>query len=139
MYTDKIIEKLKSKGVKVTPQRLEIIEFLEHNLNHPTSEMIYEAVKEKYPTVSLATVYNTIDMLESIGEIVKVQIANDNKVRVDYRKEFHHHFECRICGCITDIELCCDRVEFLRRDGYQVEEMHGYFKGVCKVCAKSSV
>lgn len=138
MNKAQIIEKLKNKGIKVTPQRLEIVAYLEENDSHPTIETIFAAVRQKYPMVSLATVYNTLDMLVSIGEVVKLQIPPDNKVHIDYRTTFHHHFFCHNCRQVLDVDLCCDRVESLRLEGYQVDEMHGYFKGVCKDCKKSS-
>ncbi|MBI5598388.1 MAG: transcriptional repressor, partial [Deltaproteobacteria bacterium] len=53
------IERYREKGLKLTPQRLAILEYLEGNTSHPTAEDIYRAIKRKHPTVSFATVYNT--------------------------------------------------------------------------------
>lgn len=132
-YNNIIIE-LRKKGVKVTPQRLAIIEFLESNKIHPSIEQIYEAVSQKFPSISLATVYNTMDMLEEINEVIKLKIQDDNKANYEYFKHPHHHFYCKECGKIYDIE---DESEFFtvkEIDGHKVHELHSYFKGICKNC-----
>ncbi len=100
---ESIIAKLREKGVKVTPQRIAIIDYLEEFKNHPTAEDIYLAIIKNYPTISFATVYNTLDKLEEIDEIVKLKITDDNKVNYEYDYHPHHHFFCKKCKNIFSL------------------------------------
>ena len=131
-----IIEKLRDKGVKVTPQRVAIIDYLDNNRTHPTVDDIYNNIVKLYPTISRATVYNTLDKLEEINEIIKLKIADENKVNYDYDLTPHHHFYCKKCKKIYDIAISCHHANKLEQDGHMVEEVHGYFKGICKECTK---
>jgi Fur family peroxide stress response transcriptional regulator len=96
-----IITKLKEAGLKLTPQRLALIEILKRNKNHPSADMLYEELKGKYPMVSFSTVYNILNMLKKIGEIEQLAIS-ENKICYDPDTEPHHHFRCEKCGQIQD-------------------------------------
>ena len=61
------MEKYRRIGLKLTPQRLAILQYLEGNTDHPSAEMIYSVVKKKYPMMSFATVYKTIEALKKSG------------------------------------------------------------------------
>ncbi|OGI11192.1 MAG: hypothetical protein A2Y40_04930 [Candidatus Margulisbacteria bacterium GWF2_35_9] len=130
-----IIQLLKKNGVKTTPQRLAIITFLENNLIHPSAEQIYETLKKDFPTMSLATIYNTLDKLNEIKKVIKINFSGDNKVHYDYNTHFHYHFLCNICNNIYDITPK-EKPEMLGaiNDGHHIEETHTYFKGICKSC-----
>jgi Fur family transcriptional regulator, peroxide stress response regulator len=132
----KIISNLKNKGVKVTPQRIAIIDFLEKNKIHPTAEEIYENVSKAFPSISLATIYNTLEKLEEIGELKKIKISDENKVNYEAIMEPHHHFYCRSCKKIFDIDVKCSFSALKEVEGNKIEEIHGYFKGICKNCLK---
>jgi Fur family peroxide stress response transcriptional regulator len=133
---ESIILKLRQKGVKVTPQRIAIINYLEDFKNHPTAEDIYHAIIKNYPAISLATVYNTLEKLEEIDEITKLKISDDNKVNYEYDQSPHHHFYCKACKKIFDIHVECEISKKQNFDGHKIEEVHGYFKGLCKNCLK---
>ena len=137
--TDIIISKLKDKGVIITPQRIAIIEFLELNNLHPSAEDIYNNIKKKYPTLSVATVYNTLDKLVEIGEVVKLTISNDNKSNYEYNLTPHHHFYCKKCRKIYDISLECKYTTANNIDGHEIQEIHGYFKGICINCLNKNI
>ncbi|MFC1517908.1 Fur family transcriptional regulator [Candidatus Margulisiibacteriota bacterium] len=130
-----VIEKLKAKGVKVTPQRVAIIEYLEKNYDHPSAEDIYKVIKKNHPGVSFATIYNTLDKLAELNEILKLKIAED-RVHYEYHTGPHHHFYCRKCQKIYDIKVSCPHLDTLKVGPHRLEEVHGYFKGVCKDCLK---
>ena len=66
MKNQQLITKLREKGFKVTPQRIAICEFILSSKNHPTADQVYQVVKKKYPTLSLATVYQTDRSNENI-------------------------------------------------------------------------
>lgn len=131
-----IISKLRKKRVKVTPQRIAIIDYLEEFKNHPTAEDIYLAILKNYPALSLATVYNTLDKLEEIDEVFKLKITEDNKVNYEYDHHPHHHFYCKKCKNIFDINIECEISKKENIDGHMIEETFGHFKGICKNCMK---
>jgi len=130
----KIIKQLKIKGVKVTPQRIAIINYLENTKSHPTAEVIFENVSQLYPTISLATIYNTLEKLEEINEIKKIKISDESKVNYDSVMENHHHFYCKKCKKIFDLNVDCTFSKIKNFDGNIIDEVHGYFKGTCKDC-----
>ena len=130
---------LKEKGIKPTYQRLKILEYMGNNLNnHPTVEMVYEELLKAIPTLSLTTVYNTLNnFLEK--ELVFGVTITGTEVRYDFNTDYHHHFLCKICGQIIDIDIKCAYAEGEKRtvSGHRIDEVHGYFKGICKECSKN--
>ena len=132
MY-NKYISLLKKNSLKVTPQRLEIMNFLDHNKSHPTVDEIYSKLKSKYPSLSKTTVYNSLEALKQ-NNIIQAVTISGTESRYDMREDIHHHFLCRRCGKILDIDLQCPNIEKIKNQGYKIEEMHGYFKGICKNC-----
>src|SRR3972149_8187127 len=84
----KLIAKYKERGLKLTPQRLAIFKFLEGNTSHPTAEDIYKHIKAIHPTVSFATVYNTLQALKGKSEILEITI-DPQKKHYDPRSEEH--------------------------------------------------
>jgi Fur family peroxide stress response transcriptional regulator len=97
------IDKCKEVKLSVTPQRIIIYKELLGNKSHPSPEDIYNAIKEDNPTISFATVYNTLETFERYGFIKKVTPLH-NKVRYDPVVEPHHHLVCVKCGKIIDVE-----------------------------------
>jgi Fur family peroxide stress response transcriptional regulator len=127
---------LKSLGLKATPQRLAILEFLDGNTSHPTAEAVYQALKPCYPSLSLATVYNTLEALQKAGKVVELTI-NPSRRHFDPDTGFHHHFFCRSCQGITDLE---GDPAFLPRAeipaGFKLEEVIIHYYGLCPGCQK---
>jgi Fe2+ or Zn2+ uptake regulation protein len=133
--TEEYTGTLREKGIKVTPQRLEVLRFLDKNMTHPTADDIYRALKTSNPSLSKTTVYNVMDVFREHG-LVKVLTISGNEARYDLRTTRHQHFLCKSCGRIVDVDikgLCMDCVP---EKGHKVEEVHGYFKGTCKDCLK---
>ncbi|HHX31694.1 MAG TPA: transcriptional repressor [Bacteroidales bacterium] len=90
MQTDKILDKLKSEGLKITPQRVIILKALHSLKNHPTVQQIIDTVHKKNPNISVGTIYKTLDTLVEKGVIAK--FANtDDVTRYDSIIEDHHH------------------------------------------------
>lgn len=90
MQTDKILDKLKSEGLKITPQRVIILKALHSLNNHPTVQQIIDTVHKKNPNISVGTIYKTLDTLVEKGVIAK--FANtDDVTRYDIIIEDHHH------------------------------------------------
>ncbi len=99
-----IIKALRGKGYKATLQRIAIARFALRNHDHPTAQRIYSEVKKVYPTVSLATVYKTIQILEEVGLIQELKLPKKDQTRIDSDMKPHINLICLGCGNIRDFE-----------------------------------
>jgi len=129
----KYVRLLKENQIKITPQRLEILQYLDKNRTHPTVEEIYSDLKEKNPSLSKTTVYNSVETLKEHGIIQSLTISG-SELRYDFKHDMHHHFLCKKCGEIIDIDIECPNLGKMLECGHRVDEVHGYFKGICKKC-----
>ena len=128
------MNKYRNIGLKLTPQRLAILGYLEGNKEHPSAEEIFRAVSDKYPTMSFATVYNTLAALSKKGNILELTIDPDKR-RYDPNTENHNHLICISCKKIVDI--CLDyKVVVPESLGYDFEITgnHIEFYGICPAC-----
>ena len=98
-----IIKALRGKGYKATPQRIAIGRFALRSRDHPTAQRIYGEVKRIYPTVSLATVYKTIQILKEVGLVHEMNLSQ-GQTRFDPDTHPHIHLICLGCGSIIDWE-----------------------------------
>ena len=130
---EKYVKILKENNLKVTPQRLIVLKFLGEHYTHPTTDQIYKELKTNNPSLSKTTVYNALDTLEKHGIIQSLTICG-NESRYDFNHGMHHHFLCKKCGSIFDIDVECPNLGKMLECGHNVEEVHGYFKGICKDC-----
>jgi Fur family peroxide stress response transcriptional regulator len=121
---------LTSRGVKPTPQRVVITEYIMNTDCHPTADQILDAVAEKLPvSLSRATVYNTLKALVDAGVIIEV-LTEPGRVRYDANTEEHHHFVDVKTGRIMDIPA--ELVPELSRklgDKFKVHNYHVTFYG----------
>jgi Fur family peroxide stress response transcriptional regulator len=95
-------EKLTEAGLKVTIQRMAILEYLENTKTHPSAEMVYNEIKKKYPNVTISTIYNTLEIFVQKGIVEKI-FTLQGKARYDAQLEKHHHFYDKENGEIIDI------------------------------------
>ena len=133
---EKYVRQLKEKNLKITPQRLEILKYLDEHRTHPTVDEIYQNLKKNNPSLSKTTVYNSVETLDQYHIIKSITITG-NEVRYDYNREMHHHFLCKTCGEIIDIEVACPMQDNMLDCKHQIDETHGYFKGICKNCLET--
>ena len=124
------------RGFKRTPQRLSILEHLDGNTSHPSAEEIYRVVGKKNPTMSFATVYNTLNSLVQAGAVRELTIDPDRK-RYDPDTSIHHHLICLDCRKIVDIPGTIP-VEVPRSavKDFDITGNHIEFYGVCGPCGK---
>jgi Fur family transcriptional regulator, peroxide stress response regulator len=133
-----LMGKYKELGLKLTPQRLSILSCLEGNRDHPTAEEIYRRVSKKFPTMSLATVYNTLETLRQQGRLAAITI-DPEKRHFDPNLEKHHHLICSECKRITDIHVDFDlNVPKEAMQGFQITGSHVEFHGICPECRKKA-
>jgi len=127
---------LKETGIKVTPQRSEVLEILTNTKAHPGVESIYQQVKEKFPSVSLATVYKTVELFARTGIIQELCVTRDVS-RYDARVEPHPHVTCIKCGKVEDVDgLSQDNnIEYAEgATGYRILKEETMYFGYCKDC-----
>ena len=129
------LDKLHETGLKLTPQRMAILEVLNGNASHPSAQAIYQEVRSRYPMISFATVYKTLKVLEEIGEIQALTI-NEDKLNFDPDTSPHHHFLCRRCGRILDVTPTGFPIPQIV-DGHEVDRCQVYYYGVCADCSDS--
>lgn len=121
-------------GLKQTPQRLAIINFLKGNNNHPSVEDIYKAILTQFPTISLATVYNNLEMLKNLGMLREITIDPEKK-HFDPNITLHHHLICNECKRIVDIDLDFDlELPHYCKHDFEVTGNHIEFYGICPDC-----
>jgi len=99
--TQSIIGFFREKGLKVTSQRLAICKFILSRKDHPTAEKIYQELRNKYPTISLGTIYKTLHLLKELGLIQELGFK-EGSVRYDPDMELHINMVCSKCGKISD-------------------------------------
>lgn len=129
------MDKYKHMSLKLTPQRLAILEFLDGNKDHPSASDIYSAVSERFPTMSFATVYNTLKALKRKENIQELTIDSDKK-RFDSNTERHHHLICTNCRRIIDINTDFEiKLSDTQKHGFEITGNHIDFYGVCPECA----
>ena len=135
---EKIIAKYRDRGIRLTPQRIAILKFLEGNTDHPTAEDIYKGIKRSYPTLSFATVYNTLQTLTERGELLEITIDPTRK-HYDPNTTPHHHIVCMECNEMMDVFV--DYSGVLKLPPHLLKEFklvgnHVDFHGVCRKCQK---
>ncbi len=138
MFHDSV-KKLREIGLKVTPQRQAILKILDGNKSHPSADSIYSEVLKEYPSLSFATVYNTLSKLAQSGKVQELDI-DPAKKRFDPCIAPHSHFYCKVCGNVFDVAFD-DTFRVPMRDmkiieEHQVDAVQLNFKGQCENCIK---
>jgi len=127
---------LKSRSLKVTPQRLAIFQVLSNTTSHPSAETIYNSLQENYPTMSLATVYKTLDSFKRNHLIQEINVGEDS-FRYDATTDSHPHIICTKCHGVFDMEsdyLKDVRKHISKETDFKLTGEQLYFYGVCPTC-----
>lgn len=133
-----IQNKLKDLGLRITPQRMAIVEYLEGNKEHPSVEDIFRAVSKKYPGISIATVYNTLYLLKEKG-LIEILEIDPERIRCEPNTDLHHHFICSECKKIFDIFMDI-RIEIPEEGlkGFKILGKAVKLFGLCERCQRHS-
>lgn len=132
------VEMLKGSGVRITPQRHAVLEYLINSMTHPTADEIYKALEGKFPNMSVATVYNNLRVFREIG-LVKELTYGDSSSRFDCNTTDHYHIICEHCGKIVDFHYpSLEEVESLAEQvtGFEVSHHRMEIYGTCSDCKK---
>ncbi len=131
-----VIDALRRNGFKATPQRVAICIFALGSREHPSAQRIYREVKKLHPTVSLATVYKTLQVLRQL-ELVQKLIFSEGESRFDSYMEPHLNVVCLQCGEVIDIKDHSTREIIARaaaKTRYTVTEQRFDIYGICAKC-----
>ncbi len=125
--------------MRKTRQREAIWNYLKGTKSHPTAEDIYEAVKDKVPQISLATVYRNLGEMAKKGLVRELRFPGEAKARYDADTSLHYHFKCLSCGRVFDVRL--GYIEALDGLLKQTSEFEVYghevsFYGLCPECKR---
>ncbi|MGL5719118.1 MAG: Fur family transcriptional regulator [Paraclostridium sp.] len=139
---DLLKERLKETGFKITPQRRAIVEILlKHKDKHLSSEEIYDLVRVGCPEIGLATVYRTMQLLDDVGAISKLNL-DDGCIRYELDlnnsgEHNHHHLICKNCGSIIEVKddlLESIEEEIQRLYKFNIVDHDVKFYGLCEDC-----
>ena len=132
-----IIQALRRKGYKATPQRITICRFALQSQDHPSAQSIHIKVKEVYPTISLATVYKTLQILKELGLIQELNFPL-GETRFDSCMKPHINLVCLRCGNIKDIDDLTSRETIARVTAtakFTATGQHIEVYGICEKCS----
>ena len=127
---------LRQRGMRVTPQRVVVHRALRELDRHVTADELLDAVTDRLPNVSLPTIYATLELLEELDMVRRVQRAGTTLF--DPRTEPHHHLVCTTCGAVEDFESQLDTTALERaaaRQGFQSTRVETLVHGRCRECA----
>lgn len=142
---NKLKNSLKDKGYKLTPQRRAILDIIiKTEGEHLTAEEIYDDVKKECPEIGLATVYRTVQLLEELEILSKLDFGDgSSRYELIHEQENHqhHHLICTNCGRVTEVQG--DLLEVLE---HNIEEKYNFkvknhslkFYGLCSECLKTN-
>lgn len=132
-----LIERLKESDYRITPQRYAVLKVLVNSSDHPSAESIHAELIDHYPTMSLATVYKTINLLKQEGEILELEFS-DLGNRYDGKKPYPHpHVICTECGKIIDpSQLNLNEItsKMMEETGFKILSHRLDFYGICPDC-----
>lgn len=137
-----MLAELKRGGLKLTPQRMAIVRELAGDCTHPTAQELFERLQPAFPTMSFATVYNTLDTLARLGLVGSLRLGA--AVRFDPNTALHHHAVCDACGAVIDLpagppsptaKKSIEAIEAASGFSIRVEERT--YRGLCSGCCST--
>jgi len=135
-----LIEHLRQGGLRLTPQRLAICQLLVNNTEHPSAQSIHEQLRQDYPSLSLTTVYNTLEALVRLGAIHNLGNDVGGTVRYDAETTPHANLICTSCNRIIDFHS--PHVQALTNDvtgrsPYRITGARVLYYGLCEQCQQN--
>lgn len=136
-------KELKEHCHRQTLQRQVIYDYLKSSKEHPTAEMVHNDIRKEFPSISLNTIYNTLELLEELGLAMRV-FPEVQSARFDGNPTPHTHLLCTSCNRVYDLEedilLRLNNVEdeVLSKSGFRVEQGSLVFSGTCRQCLLES-
>ena len=126
---------LREAGLKATPQRVAIVAALTGDQTHPTAQELYDRLRERFPGMAFATVYNTLSALMRVGRLSSLSLGG--ATRFDPNVAAHDHAICDRCGKVRDVPVV-EVAEVQGRaepvDGFTVQRVERIYRGTCAEC-----
>lgn len=135
---EKFIKKLKKNDIRMTSQRYAILQFLAMDGNHPTANDVYNHLKEDFPKMSIATVYNNLNFFKESGIVQELPFGEDSS-RFDLTETQHYHAVCKRCGKVVDFDYAgLDEIEATVEDltNFKVDSHDFKVMGLCEECQR---
>ena len=124
---------------KLTPQRDAVLQVILNREDHPTANEIFEAARQRLPTISHATVYNSLRYLKDAGLVHEIKFG-DSASRYDRETDRHDHAICNDCGKLVDFDLP-QTAELMqaaaRKSRFKPESVHLTLRGLCADCRET--
>jgi Fur family transcriptional regulator, ferric uptake regulator len=131
------IQALRRQGYRLTRQRMLILDVLRESKRHMTADQIYGEVSRQHPEINLATVYRTLQWLQQVGMLRKIDVGKD-RLEYEYAREAeHHHLICKVCGTETQIDnhvIETLQTHILEHYGFEADPDHVAIFGRCAKC-----
>jgi Fur family transcriptional regulator, peroxide stress response regulator len=136
----KLIATLKKRGCRITSHRLALVRLLAYSEEHPNATQLYKKIRKQFPSISLATIYKTLALLKEEGEVMEINLRDEN--RYDGKKPYPHpHLICDRCDRIMDgdkvLPLQNLDTEIREKYGFQILRHQLVFFGLCQACQKT--
>ena len=134
-----IITALRNRGYKATAQRIAISRYALANRQHPSARQIYSGIRSTHPTVSLATVYKTLQVFRELGLVQELTFP-EQEARFDSYVKPHINMICERCGNITDAEdkNTQEIINAAKRAQFAVSSVRIDINGTCQQCARKN-
>jgi Fur family transcriptional regulator, ferric uptake regulator len=132
-----ITDRLRSLGLRATPQRVLVLAALGDAHGHLRADEIMRWVAERYPTVNLATIYRTLDTLLAAGLVTQTDLGAGAASFELTGETRHHHLVCERCGAVTEMDdalVASLRERLLCDAGFRVSTTHLALFGICRAC-----
>jgi Fur family peroxide stress response transcriptional regulator len=126
-------QELLDRQIKPSYHRIRIYKYLTENRNHPTVDQIFLDLQKELPTLSRATIYNTLNLFVA-NNLTRVVAIEDKEARYDIDVSNHGHFKCEVCGNVFDFRINIDDFKSNELLGFRIDDKNVYFKGVCLRC-----
>jgi Fur family ferric uptake transcriptional regulator len=134
------IDRLQHLGVRITAQRVLVLDALASHGGHMTAEEIMRRIEQRHPRMNLATVYRTLDLLLSLGLVAQTDLGGGAASFELVGDEPHHHLVCERCNAVMELDdrvLAPVREQLLRQYGFQAHSRHIAIFGLCRECRKA--
>ncbi len=137
---EQLLASLRQSDYRMTPQRMALVRLIASSEGHPSAAQIYTRIKRQFPSMSLATVYKTLDLLKELGQVLEIDLRGDSHYDGN-RPQPHPHLICINCNKIIDGEADFDpsAIQKLEQSsGYEILRSQVSFYGLCPDCKKKS-
>jgi Fur family peroxide stress response transcriptional regulator len=137
---NQLIAALKERNSRLTPQRVELVRMIASSDGHPSANQFYEKIKQKFPTMSHATVYKTLALLKEMNQVLEIDLREDSRYDGN-RPEPHPHLICTKCNKVVDGEISLDQESIKKLEkasGYKILRPQIALYGLCPDCKKES-